>query len=306
VSGVAPSYRTLGREDFEGLLEMWNASAPFDPLTPELLEEKTWSDPGFETELARVCEVNGAIAGFAMAVLRETGGGPRGVIKLLAVAEAHRRRGIGRRLLATLEEELRSRGVHTLRVCESPPNYLAPGVDARCDSANGFFEKHGYRPAGTACNMSVNLLDRPFPFEQEERALAVHGVECRRAQAADRGDLNGLLEAHWPSWREEVAVSLQNVPPALHIALRGGGVVGFAAWDANNRGTGWFGPMGTAPGLRGLGIGRVLLLRCLADMKAAGHPSAVIPWVEPVEFYEKVAGAVVSRTFNRYEKVLAP
>jgi GNAT superfamily N-acetyltransferase len=33
---------------------------------------------------------------------------------------------------------------------------------------------------------------------------------------------------------------------------------------------GWFGPMGTHPDLRGLGIGSILLKRCLKDMKRNG------------------------------------
>jgi ribosomal protein S18 acetylase RimI-like enzyme len=239
-----------------------------------------------------------------MAVLRETGSASRGVIKLLAVASLHRRKGIGSRLLTMLEEGLRKRGAGTVRVCESPPNYLVPGVDTRCDAAKGFFEKHGYRPVGVAQNLTVGLEGRSFRFEKEERALTARGIECRRATEADRAAVDCLLESHWPSWRDEVAVSLENAPPSLHVALRGKTVLGFAAWDANNRGTGWFGPMGTAPETRGLGIGRALLLRCLADIRAAGHPAAVIPWVEPVAFYEKTVGAVVSRRFNRYEKVL--
>ena len=83
-----------------------------------------------------------------------------------------------------------------------------------------------------------------------------------------------------------------------------GTVIAFAAWEANNLGMGWFGPMGTAPEARGEGIGRLLLLRCLEDMRNAGRRCATIPWVGPVPFYEQTVGARVWRTYIRYEKTL--
>ena len=66
----------------------------------------------------------------------------------------------------------------------------------------------------------------------------------------------------------------------------------------------WFGPMGTAPAGRGLGIGGVLLRRCLQEQKQNGYPSVQIGWVGPVGFYHRACGAVLgpaywmmSRTF---------
>jgi N-acetylglutamate synthase-like GNAT family acetyltransferase len=130
------------------------------------------------------------------------------------------------------------------------------------------------------------------------------GIEVRRALRADAPALNAFLDSHWPSWRAEAAVALASEPATLHLALRDGRVVGFAAWDANNRGTGWFGPMGVDPRERGSGLGCVLLHRCLDDMRAQGHDAAVIAWVDNAPFYERCAGAVPSRNFARFEKLL--
>ena len=116
--------------------------------------------------------------------------------------------------------------------------------------------------------------------------------------------MDNMLDRHWPPWKHEVGVSLCNSPPSLHVAVKNGAIVAFSAWNANNRGTGWFGPMGTAPEARRQGVGQVLLFRCLADMQAMGLMEATIPWVAPVDFYRKTIGAEVSRTFHRYEKVL--
>lgn len=298
--------RALQADDGAAVLEMWNATARFDPLTPGLLEEKVWGDAGFEPALARVCADDGAVAGFAMGVLRPAPEGPRGIVKLIAVAAGLRRRGIGGRLLTAMEAALRERGARTVRVCESAPNYLTPGVDARYSAAPHFFEKHGYARIGEACNMTVDLQARRFEAAEAERELAARGIAVRRAAADDHAGLESLLRAHWPGWLPEAQAALGSRPASLYVARREGEVVAFAAWDANNRGTGWFGPMGTAPAARRHGIGHVLLFRCLADMAAQGHRIATIPWVDPVDFYRHCAGAAVSRIFHRYEKVFEP
>lgn len=302
----AMTLRPLCRADTEPLLLMWNESARYDPMTPELLQEKTWSDAGFDSDSALISEENGKITGFMAGLLRQTDEGPRGVIKLAAVAASHRRQGIGSRLLKAVETLLQGQGAKTIRVCESPPNYLTPGVDGRYSAAPYFFEKHGYRRWGEACNMTVDLDGRLFSSQEEEQGLRKFGTEVRRAESGDVDSLMQLLDQHWPPWKSEISQSLLNSPPSLHLALREGEVIAFSAWDANNRGTGWFGPMGTAPQARRQGIGHVLLFRCLSDIAAAGHQTATIPWVDPVGFYEQCVSAAVSRIFHRYEKVMDP
>ena len=59
-------------------------------------------------------------------------------------------------------------------------------------------------------------------------------------------------------------------PVAIFIARKEGVIKAFAAYDGNNIGTGWFGPMGTDRVLRGKGVGSILLYLCLADMKKKG------------------------------------
>ena len=114
-----------------------------------------------------------------------------------------------------------------------------------------------------------------------------------------------MLEAHWPAWVPELEAALANEPASVYLAERGSGVVGFAAYDANNPGTGWFGPMGVVESERGSGLGCTLLKNCLDDIRGQGLDAATIPWVGPVQFYERCVGAVVSRTFDRFEKSFA-
>ena len=165
------SLRPLNRSDAGPVLKLWNASARFDPLTPALLEEKVWGDPDFHPESALLSEVHGCIDGFVMGVLRQTADGPRGITKLIATDPDQRRLGIGSRLLQAVERELAGQGARSLRICESPPNYLTPGVDARYSSAPWFFESHGYQRCGEACNMTVDLEGRDFSSAEAEQQL---------------------------------------------------------------------------------------------------------------------------------------
>lgn len=297
----------LGAVGRDRLLTAWNAAAACDPLTPALLAEKLDAEPAEAAGGGFAAVSDEAVAGWAFGVLRRSPAGPRGVVKLLAVAPAFRRRGIGAALLKAVESRLVQAGAATIRFGESAPNYLLPGVDERCAPLLRLLEGRGYARIGTTVNMAVDLEAEAFATEADEARLTTAGIAVRRVSAADVASLEALVGDRWPSWAAEVATALSARPPAVHVACSpDGAVVGFATYDGNNVGTGWFGPMGTAPGWEGRGIGRVLLRRCLQDLRRQGLDRAVIPWVGPVAFYEKHAGATVSRTFIRFEKALAP
>jgi GNAT superfamily N-acetyltransferase len=182
---------------------------------------------------------------------------------------------------------------------------LQPGLDPRYTEAVIFFEHHGYKRFTETVNMEVDLASREINTLAVEEQLHAKGIEIRRAIMGDRDDLMKLLEKHWKAWIPEVDRTLLNYPITLHVATYQNRIVGFSAYDGNNLNTGWFGPMGTDPALQRKGIGGVLLMRCLQDIKAQGHRFAVIPWVDPVRFYTHYAGARISRVFWRYKKEVA-
>ncbi|RME01303.1 MAG: GNAT family N-acetyltransferase [Calditrichaeota bacterium] len=297
--------RHLKDTDIEDLLGLCNRNLHYDQMTPELLEEKVWEDKDFENDLALVVEHENNLVAFIMGLVRKNADEPLGYVKLIVVEEKYQRKGVGRRLLQAVEPMLLERGAKRVRVCESAPNYLTPGIDARYTRAMVFFEKNGYERFGETWNMEADLSREDFDTTAEEQKLKQQGIEIRRAIMGDLEDISRFLQQHWPAWIEEVQRSLLNYPISLHLALSEGKIIAFSGYDCNNFNTGWFGPMGTDPQYRGLGIGGVLLRRCLADIKKQGHRFATIPWVGPIAFYLHYAGAEISRVFYRYQKHLA-
>jgi mycothiol synthase len=142
------------------------------------------------------------------------------------------------------------------------------------------------------------------PTAPAEQRLTDAGVTVRRAVLEDLTALRDFALMNFGSgWAGEVIHSVGRERAGCHVAIGSdGAIMGFAAYGSSRPSV--FGPMGTAPSAQGLGIGGVLLRRCLADQRAAGLGSAQIGWVGPVPFYCGAAGARVERVFFLYRKRL--
>lgn len=230
--------------------------------------------------------------------LGSTGPGDAGYVDLVAVRPAARRRGLGRALVTALEQRLAERGVSEVHLAGHPPGFGWPGIDVRYTPAVCVAEALGYAHTRTAWNMTVDLAAVPDPAPGEAR-LAAAGVAVHRATPADLPALAALADTEFGgTWAAELADAVRY--GGVHLAERGGQVLGFAAYGACR--PSWFGPMGTAAAGRGLGIGTVLLRRCLLDQRAAGLATAQICWVGPVRFYARTAGARIERVFFLFHK----
>ncbi len=298
-------YRLFEEKDLEFVAKFLDSIFTYDKMTVPLLREKTFGDDAYRPEMTWVGENEGEIMAFMQGVIREDEGELLGWIKLFGVAPGYRRRGIATELLKRVEITMKDAGVKTLGLLASYVNYFQPGIDPRYTEAVVFAERRGFKFFHETENMDVDLMHQTFETEAPEKLLAKENFFVRRASAEDRPKILAWAEKSFPAWIGEIESTFKNHPISLHIALHGEDVVAFSCYDANNKGTGWFGPIGTDPICRGKGIGGILLRRCLNDMKKQGQPISVIPWIGPIAFYLHYANAHISRIFWQYEKELA-
>lgn len=225
-----------------------------------------------------------------------------GHVDLIAVRPAARRQGIGRALLVRAEGALAGRGAVEVLLAGNPPYYAWPGIDVRYTPAVCAATALGYEQDRTAWNMTADLTGLR-PTEAVEERLAANGVTIRRAEPDDVPALVDFARANFSDgWAGEVSDSVGRPGAGCHLALREAEVLGFAAYGSSR--PSWFGPMGTAPAAQGLGIGGVLLRRCLRDLRDGGYERAQIGWVGPVPFYASAVGARIERVFFLYRKQL--
>ena len=302
---MSNTIRQYHDNDFDEVLTLCQNTHKFDSFTKELLHEKIYEDPFFNPEIIWLAEEGNAIVGFLMGTCRmDIRGVNYGYVKLMAVQESHRRKGIARSMYELLEKELRSRKVDVMRLGDVPMNYFMPGIDPRYTPALCFAMRMGFNRFMDTSNLTVNLSFREWMDDEKIKALQLDNIEVSRAAIEDKDELMNFVAEEWKLWQFELEMAYKWNLIAIHIAKLNGKIKAFSAHSANNKGLPWFGPMGTHPDLRGKGVGKVLLYRCLEDLKNIGFKTAIIPWVGPIDFYSHHAGAVVERVFWRYEKKL--
>lgn len=296
--------RVFRENDIRQVLKLCNDHMKFDKLSKDLLWEKTFYDPKYEKELNFTAWEKDILIGFLSGTTREIKSEKIGYVKLMTVHQKFQRRTIGRKLYENLEDIYRDRGIKKINIYDVPHNYFMPGIDPRYTPAIAFFESMGFHRFSDAANMIADLTSQDFDTAHEEKELAERGININRAAYGDRKEVFNFIDSYFPSWNYEVGRAFNSSPISLHIARSTGKVMAFSAHNCNNTGTGWFGPMGTHPKLRGKGVGSVLLKRCMKDIKNWGLTESTIPWVGPIRFYSYYVNAVIQRVFWRYEKLL--
>jgi mycothiol synthase len=228
-----------------------------------------------------------------------------GHLDLIAVDPRERRRGVARALLSRAEGALAGLGAGDVVIAGNAPYYAWPGIDVRYTPAICAAMAVGFEQDQPAWNMTVDAAAMtPEATAADEARLTGEGITVRRATVEDVPALTRFSLANFgEGWGGEIAHSVGRDQAGCHLALAAdGSLLGFAAYGSCR--PSWFGPMGTAPAARGLGIGALLLRRCLADQRAAGHAQVQIGWVGPLPFYAKAVGARVERVFLLYRKQL--
>ncbi len=286
--------------DLGRLYALTSKALTLDTFSAELLHEKLFFNPNPDRDdyHTLIAEAQNETVGMLQHVIRADEG--LAWLGLFAVAREHRGRSIGRRLYDLALESWRAKHIATVDVLTIPANYLVPGIDPRYTPAVCFVESRGFAQRGQRANMRARL-DRDFDTSEREAVFKAQGIEVRRAQAGDRELIERFFARQFgQGWLAETRLGMSREPPTVHLALRAGEIIAFAAHSTMNQEWGNFGPMGTADEARNIGLGRVLLYRCMADLKTTGLKSAVIPWVGPHRFYCKLLNCAIDRVFWQY------
>ncbi len=138
-------------------------------------------------------------------------------------------------------------------------------------------------------DMLVNLLRLP-PVESALEEVRERGLSVRRARPWELSQVREFVSENFSqAWADEIAVGLVRQPVTVFVALRGGRLVGFAAYECTRKD--FFGPTGVVESERGRGLGRALLLAALRGLRELGYAYAVVGGVGPAGFYERTVGA---------------
>lgn len=122
--------------------------------------------------------------------------------------------------------------------------------------------------------------------------LSEAGISVRRALPPEKHLVLEWVGVHFsPYWVSECDAAFNRQPPSIWLATYDGVLVGFGCYDVTA--LGFFGPTGVSESMRGLGVGKALLLACLHAMRAVGYGYAIIGGVGPVEFYQQAVNAQV-------------
>jgi mycothiol synthase len=149
--------------------------------------------------------------------------------------------------------------------------------------------------------MDVDISRAPLDTSAAENRLQSQGIVIRPASGSDDGPMQASLGATWwPSWVNELTAALRSSEAHLQVAVRDKQYVGFCAYGLNRPQE--VAPVGTAPELRKLGIGSVLLRRSLADQRDRGLTAAELVWVGPISYFSRTLHATIGRAFWIYTK----
>lgn len=279
------------------------AAALRDPVDRPTLERLVLAEPDPVPAYQLALWAGDDLIGVALGSVRRKDDQVFGGLRLLAVHPAQRRRGLGTQLLAELEQRMAADGLTELRVGGIAPNYLYPGLDVRDTPAYCLFTRRGYTRVSEAINMLVDLHARDWAAELAATTLR-DGWDVRRARPDERATVVAWVAANWSAgWAWEANYAFETNEPPIFLAMREGQIGGFACHSVSGL-PGTFGPTGTDPALQGRGLGRALLLACLADLRARGYAQCEIGWVGPVGFYARAADATINRVCWQLSKAL--
>ncbi|MGH8876756.1 MAG: GNAT family N-acetyltransferase [Stackebrandtia sp.] len=296
----------------DALVEAWTRSAPSDPITTARFRRLVLLDANFDPEGLRIAWDGDEVIGAAYAVRRKVAmvgddlEAERGWIPFFFVAPAHRRRGVGKRLLSEAMEWLRGHGRTEVDFSSYTPNYILPGLDAeRYPEAAALMDSLGFRTLYRASAMDLPISDHSVSAKVRERIADVtaKGYTFSSPTPDELVPLIGLAAEQFNAdWGRAIRESAAGGLPLDRIIVArepGGDVIGWGMCGAYEGAVDRFGPYGVVTEQRGLGLGEVLLHLCLQRMRALGAHSVWFLWTGE----ETPAGHLYRKTgFTTYRR----
>lgn len=273
------------------LLDVWRTSMVADAIGENVFRTKVLLDPNFLPENLPVAVEDGRVVGFVLALTRQVplflqGLEPNSAwITAFGVHPDFQRRGIGTQLFRHVREKLAAEGRKTIDLSPYVPNYFVPGVDILAYPGTlEFLKQQGFVARYNAISMGADLSGFRIPpeiVELERRREQEDGVTIRPVTPEDLPELMPFITKHfgwdWFRHAQDYLLDLFGGSNTQHIcvlvARRHGEIVGYCQQRLER-----FGPFGVNPEYRNLGIGRLLLFRCLATMSARQNYFAYFLW----------------------------
>ena len=266
--------------DEAALLNVWQQAMTHDRIDEAIFSTKVLLDPNFQPANLPVALENGQVVGFVLALTRRVPLYLQGLepekswITAFGVLPDFRRQGIGRALFEHVLDRLKADGRKTVEISSYVPNYFAPGVDTSYPGTVDFLQnRFGFTIIEQPISMGVSLTDFQIPteiVELQQRREREDDLVIRPVTGADLPDLMPFISENfgWDWYRhlQEYLVEYfgdSSRQVCFLVARLRGRVVGFCGQRRER-----FGPFGVDTSVRNLGIGRILLFRCLAEMSA--------------------------------------
>jgi len=219
-------------------------------------------------------------------------------LSYLYVSNEVRRSGLASQLVAAFIKEARSAKLRRVLVSGETgkaPGYIQPGIEIPHESgALKLLHGFGFQELAKAYGMSIELTDAP-PLSENEK------WKVRLATDSDRAALLEAIANSVPGeWEKIFATALTINESQIIIAIDGERISGYCHTRGDR-----FGPIGVLPDSRGGGLGTLITIAALHEMRASGAKRARFTWsdAENLSFYQRI-GFKTKRCFQRMELLL--
>jgi hypothetical protein len=140
-------------------------------------------------------------------------------------------------------------------------------------------------------DMLIKLYALP-DYSALVRTIQESAIDIRRALVPEKHIIvQWVLKNFNSHWANECEAAFCRQPVSCFIAMSEGRAIGFSCYDVTFKG--FIGPIGVEQDVRGMEIGKALLMVSLHDMIHQGYAYAVVGDAGPEEFFSNTAGASV-------------